>query len=100
MAAEHPGVLLSCYMGAAVASANPLSRTEVVWRFLPISIMFASRLFHHHLVLATVTTEQDCCCRLTEDQARFYAAEVLLAFQYFHSKEIVYRDLKVSFNKP
>ncbi|KAK9862106.1 hypothetical protein WJX84_003475 [Apatococcus fuscideae] len=32
--------------------------------------------------------------RLTEEHARFYAAEVLLAFQYFHSKEIVYRDLK------
>ena len=42
-----------------------------------------------------LTRVPDSCCRLTEDQARYYAAEVLLAFQYFHSKDIVYRDLKV-----
>ena len=33
--------------------------------------------------------------RLAEDVAKFYAAEVLLAFEYLHSKDIVYRDLKV-----
>jgi serine/threonine protein kinase len=34
-------------------------------------------------------------CRLSEDIARFYAAEVLDAFEYLHSLDIVYRDLKV-----
>jgi serine/threonine protein kinase len=34
-------------------------------------------------------------CRLPEDHARFYAAEVLDAFEYLHSNDIVYRDLKV-----
>jgi serine/threonine protein kinase len=33
--------------------------------------------------------------QLSEEAARFYAAEVLLVFEYLHSKDIVYRDLKV-----
>jgi len=30
-----------------------------------------------------------------ENVARFYAASVLLAFEYMHSMNIIYRDLKV-----
>ena len=36
-----------------------------------------------------------CRGRLTEDSARFYAAEVLLALEYLHKQSIIYRDLKV-----
>jgi len=32
--------------------------------------------------------------RLDEAQAKFYVAETILALEYLHSKEIVYRDLK------
>jgi serine/threonine protein kinase len=32
--------------------------------------------------------------RFTEDQAKFYFAEVLLALEYLHSLDIIYRDLK------
>lgn len=32
--------------------------------------------------------------RLTTADARFYAAEIVLAFEYLHSLDIVYRDLK------
>lgn len=32
--------------------------------------------------------------RLPNDHARFYAAEIVLAFEYLHNKLIVYRDLK------
>jgi len=32
--------------------------------------------------------------RFTEERARFYAAEILLALEYVHSLKIVYRDLK------
>mmetsp|Transcript_21154 Transcript_21154/g.48564 ORF Transcript_21154/g.48564 Transcript_21154/m.48564 type:complete len:366 (-) Transcript_21154:126-1223(-) len=32
--------------------------------------------------------------RLPNDDARFYAGEITLAFQYLHDKNIIYRDLK------
>lgn len=32
--------------------------------------------------------------RLTEDQAKFYFGEILLAIEYLHSMDIIYRDLK------
>lgn len=34
--------------------------------------------------------------RFSANQALFYTAEIVSAFEYLHSKEIVYRDLKVS----
>ena len=32
--------------------------------------------------------------RFTEERTRFYAAEVLMALNYLHSRDIIYRDLK------
>lgn len=34
------------------------------------------------------------CGRFHNNVARFYAAEVTLAFEYLHSKDVIYRDLK------
>ncbi|KAJ3119775.1 camp-dependent protein kinase catalytic subunit [Nowakowskiella sp. JEL0407] len=34
------------------------------------------------------------CGRFPNHVAKFYAAEVILAFEYLHSKDIIYRDLK------
>ena len=33
--------------------------------------------------------------KMTEEQAKFYAAEIVLALEYLHSNNIVYRDLKL-----
>ncbi|CAD8143919.1 unnamed protein product [Paramecium pentaurelia] len=32
--------------------------------------------------------------KLTEEQAKFYACQIVLAFQYLHEQDIIYRDLK------
>lgn len=32
--------------------------------------------------------------KMNSKMARFYAAQVLLCFEYMHSKNLVYRDLK------
>lgn len=32
--------------------------------------------------------------QFTNDMTRFYAAEIVLAIEYLHSKDIIYRDLK------
>ncbi len=37
--------------------------------------------------------------KISEDDCKFFAYEILLAFQYLHSKFIVYRDLKVQYFK-
>ena len=33
--------------------------------------------------------------RFYEDEAKIYFVEILLALEYLHSKNIIYRDLKV-----
>jgi serine/threonine protein kinase len=32
--------------------------------------------------------------RFTEDRAKFYAAEIVLALEYLHGQGVVYRDVK------
>ncbi|KAL7009234.1 Serine/threonine-protein kinase [Cystobasidiomycetes sp. EMM_F5] len=57
------------------------SETEL---FLVMDFKSGGELFHH------LQREG----RFTEERARFYAAEITLAFEYLHKYNIVYRDLK------
>ncbi|KAH8916312.1 kinase-like protein [Atractiella rhizophila] len=57
------------------------SETEL---FLVMDYKSGGELFHH------LQKEG----RFTEDRARFYTAEIVLAFEHLHKYDIVYRDLK------
>lgn len=52
--------------------------------YLVMDFMRGGELFHHLKKVG----------RFSEERARFYAAEVLLAFDALHSRRIIYRDLK------
>jgi serine/threonine protein kinase len=75
---NHPFIVK---LNWAFQSVTPIQADELclVMDFCPGGELF----FHLHNI-----------GRFSEDQAKFYFAEVLIALEYLHSLDIVYRDLK------
>jgi serine/threonine protein kinase len=70
---QHPFIVPLCF---AFQSSDKL--------YLVMDFMRGGELFFHLRRLG----------RFTEDQARFYTAEMVLALEFVHSSALVYRDLK------
>ena len=48
-------------------------------------------------VHALILLECTCCCYsifISENISRFYAAQIILTFEYMHYLDVTYRDLK------
>jgi serine/threonine protein kinase len=52
-------------------------------------------MFMEYVVGGELFTHLRDAGRFHDTAARFYAAEVLLAIDYLHARNVVYRDLKV-----
>lgn len=52
--------------------------------YLILDLMLGGELFYH------IRSWK----RFTEEMARFYLAQVILAFEYLHEQNVIYRDLK------
>ena len=46
------------------------------------------------ILLITYSYPYTYSIRFSEQRAKFYLAEIILALEYLHSKDIIYRDLK------
>ena len=75
---SHP-FIIQIYSSFQTVMPTQLNDLHFVLEFCP-----GGELFYHLHTLG----------RFTEDQARFYFSEIVLAMEYLHSNKIVYRDLK------
>ena len=57
-------------------------------------------MFMEYVVGGELFTHLRDAGRFNDTAARFYAAEVLLAIDYLHARNVVYRDLKVPLTPP
>ncbi|CAD6251070.1 unnamed protein product [Miscanthus lutarioriparius] len=93
----------------SLAGRNKLARAETEREILGLlDHPFLPTLYSHFQTDKFCCLLMEYCCggnlhslrqrqpskRLTEDAARFYACEVLLALEYLHMLGVVYRDLK------
>ena len=64
--------------------------------FQVLNVMF--QIFTHRLldIILQIFFHLSRDRMFTEDRARFYGAEIILALDYLHQQEVIYRDLKVS----
>lgn len=89
---ERSGAVSLEHTGRALSAGSDLQeRLSLLWLLsaltdrLPLCFPFPQLFFH-------LSRERV----FTEERARFYGAEIVSALEYLHSRDVVYRDIKVT----
>jgi serine/threonine protein kinase len=55
---------------------------------------FSFGFAHNDFILGDLGFHLNNCIKFTEERARFYCAEIILALEHLHQRNVMYRDLK------
>lgn len=71
---------------------NKEKKPKIIFLTTQLSTMFQLAFVLLYLILVSLFSQKG---RLSEDEARFYAAEVVDALEYIHNLGLIHRDIKV-----
>lgn len=71
---------------------NKEKKPKIIFLTTQLSTMFQLAFVLLYLILVSLFLQKG---RLSEDEARFYAAEVVDALEYIHNLGLIHRDIKV-----